>query len=81
MDKNLALQFTAVAVIILAALLWIAVKVIRMRKKKSVSPCCGCSLVDNCNKKELRKPGQGNEEHLNSPCSEPPNHASSTDRN
>ncbi len=45
MDRNLAIQYTAVAIIILAALTWLVVRFIKRVKNKS----CGCVLSDKCN--------------------------------
>lgn len=49
MDRNLAIQYTAVAIIILAALTWLVVRFIKRVKNKSRKSCCGCVLSDKCN--------------------------------
>lgn len=49
MDINLAIQYTAVAIIILAALTWLVVRFIKRVKNKSRKSCCGCVLSDKCN--------------------------------
>ncbi|MBD5218539.1 MAG: hypothetical protein HDS73_08645 [Bacteroidales bacterium] len=54
MSTNYAIQYTIVGIIILAALIWIAVKANRARRQKTLSngPCASCSLSKACNKKE-----------------------------
>ena len=47
MDRNLAIQYTAVAIIILAALTWLVVRFIKRVKNKSRKSCCGCVLPTN----------------------------------
>ncbi len=46
MDRNLAIQYTAVGLIIIAALIWLVIKFIKRKKKKGA--CCGCTLSDKC---------------------------------
>lgn len=53
-DHNLALQSTAVWIILLAAVLYLVVKVVRRRKNRS-SGCEGCALADSCYKKGSKK--------------------------
>lgn len=48
MDKNLAIQYTAVGIIIIAALVWLVIKFNRQRKNKGSSSCCGCALSGKC---------------------------------
>lgn len=48
MDKNLAIQYTAVAIVILAAIVWAVYKLIT--KKNKGGSCSGCSLSENCSK-------------------------------
>ncbi len=51
MDSN-TIQLIIVAIIILAALTWSVVSIIRLikRKDKHASPCCGCALSKSCTK-------------------------------
>ncbi|MDE7437476.1 MAG: FeoB-associated Cys-rich membrane protein [Muribaculaceae bacterium] len=49
MDKNLAIQYTAVAIVILLAIVWAVYKLVT---KKSKGPCSGCSLSAHCAKKK-----------------------------
>lgn len=49
MDKNLAIQYTAVAIIILLAIIWAVYKLIT---KKSKGSCSGCTLSEHCAKKK-----------------------------
>ena len=53
LDSNLIIQYSIVGVILLAACVWIAVKVFRRQKNKSQGSCCGCSLSDACKKKDI----------------------------
>lgn len=48
MDRNIAIQYTAVGIIIIAALAWLVIKFFKQRKKGGHSQCCGCSLSENC---------------------------------
>ncbi len=52
MDTQLKIQYTIVAIIILASIVWVAVKVWRTcrRKNASSSGCCGCAIADKCRK-------------------------------
>lgn len=54
MTTNLLIQYIAVGIILLATVVWIIVKFIKNRKSGSNS-CCGCSLSQNCGKKEIVK--------------------------
>lgn len=47
MDTNIIIQYTIVGVIILAAVIWIAMKAFKKNRNKN-SSCCGCALSDNC---------------------------------
>lgn len=44
---SLAVQYTLVAICVLAAFVWIVVKAYRKSKSGSHG-CCGCSLADTC---------------------------------
>lgn len=46
MDRNLAIQYTAVGLIIIAALIWLVIKFIKRKKGKGA--CCGCVLSEKC---------------------------------
>lgn len=46
MDKNLAIQYTVVGLIIIAALIWLVIKFIKRKKKHGA--CCGCALSEKC---------------------------------
>lgn len=48
----MVIQYSVVGVILLAACLWILWKIIKKQKNRSDS-CCGCSLADNCSKKQI----------------------------
>lgn len=54
MSTNFALQYTAVVIIVLAALIWIVIKAVKIRKVKH-SGCGSCSIADACNLKELKQ--------------------------
>lgn len=49
MDTNLLIQYIVTGVLILAALVWIIVKIVRLGKGKS-SGCPGCALSGSCTK-------------------------------
>lgn len=56
MDLQLKIQYTIVGVIILAAIVWVAVRVYRTRRNRSKlsSGCCGCALSDACNRPDAK---------------------------
>ena len=55
MDTNEAIQWTLVGLAIAAALIWLTVKVLKMKKREGEEGgCCGCSLSENCKKKDLK---------------------------
>lgn len=51
LDNNMIIQYTIVGIIILIALIWLAVKVIRKSKGKDKGACCGCALSEKCMEK------------------------------
>lgn len=62
MDRNHAIQYTIVGFIILGALVWIVIKIIRNSKRQNTNGCKGCALSEKCNSaesknKECNKPG------------------------
>lgn len=46
MDRNLAIQYTAVGLIIITALILLVIKFIK--RKKGKGSCCGCALSEKC---------------------------------
>ncbi|MDE6010719.1 MAG: hypothetical protein K2F87_04635 [Muribaculaceae bacterium] len=55
MDKNLVIQYTVVAILILFALGSIIRNIRRRNKRKgSAGTCMGCSLADSCKNKKRR---------------------------
>jgi len=48
MDKNLVIQYTAVGIVIIGALVWLLVKFIKRRKCRENGMCHGCALSDKC---------------------------------
>lgn len=52
---SLIIQYILVGIILLAAIVWIAIRLFRLRKKGAGRSCCGCSLADSCNKQSQRK--------------------------
>lgn len=55
MDQNLAIQYTLVAVIILGAIIWIVIHLLRKNKKGGGKSCCGCALSESCNSKDKKQ--------------------------
>lgn len=51
MDRNLLIQYIVTGILVLAALIWIIVKLVKMAKGKE-SGCPGCALSDRCTKPE-----------------------------
>lgn len=51
MSRNLIIQYTAVAVILLGILIWIVIKSLKAKKKASV--CGGCTLHKSCEKSKI----------------------------
>lgn len=75
MDKNYVIQLSVVGIIVLLAIIWIIIRVIKKNPAKE-SGCGGCALVENCKKTELiNGPRKDPEEHRalqagrNSQCS------------
>ena len=52
MTTEMVIQYSIVGLVLLAAFGWILWKLLRKNKKQS-SSCCGCSLSENCKKKEI----------------------------
>ncbi|MCH5239496.1 MAG: FeoB-associated Cys-rich membrane protein [Muribaculaceae bacterium] len=59
---EMTVQYTIVGLILLAACVWIILKIIKKNKSQTEGGCCGCSLSDNCNKKNLKL--HGNDKNL-----------------
>ena len=56
MEKSELVQLTIVAVIVLVALLWVAVRILRLAKKNNAgSSCSCCSDANVCKAKELKQ--------------------------
>lgn len=51
MDSNLLIQYIVTGVLVLAALIWIIIKFVKMAKGKT-SGCPGCALSERCTKPE-----------------------------
>lgn len=58
MDSNLIIQYSLVALLILGALIWIAVKTLRKSNKSS---CGCCSLSQVCKEKQHKSGKQDSE--------------------
>lgn len=81
MDNNYIIQITLVALIVLGAIIW---AIVRMTRKSNVKEggCCGCELLDTCNKKELKQRGESVKHESHSCCEHPSlNHDEPTARN
>ncbi|MDE6770493.1 MAG: FeoB-associated Cys-rich membrane protein [Muribaculaceae bacterium] len=52
---NETVQYIIVGVVLLAAAVYIAMKLVNLRKKGKIDSCCGCTLSENCNKKHNKK--------------------------
>lgn len=50
-------QYTIVAAILICAIVWIIIRIVRKRKKKGASPCCGCSIADVCSRSTEKERG------------------------
>lgn len=61
MDRNLAIQYTAVGLIIIAALIWLVMKFLKRKRKKGA--CCGCILSDKCSSYNKGNVSKKNCEH------------------
>lgn len=49
-DYNLIIQTSVVAVLVIAAIIWMVRSVVRLRKSKGSSACSGCALSGKCSK-------------------------------
>lgn len=56
MDLNSAIQITLVALAIAGALIWLVVRVLKMRKRSDSGDCCGCGLAEHCKKRSENGP-------------------------
>lgn len=55
MEKNEALQWTIVALVILFALLWAGISIIKITRKKGIGGGCNCcSQVNSCTVKDIK---------------------------
>ena len=52
--ESLVMQYVIVAVIIIAALVWIGVKIFS-KKNKGRGGCCGCSLAEHCSPQKRKE--------------------------
>lgn len=50
-DYNLIIQTTIVAVIVLAAIVWLVRRFYRILRNRGASKCCGCALSEKCTSK------------------------------
>ena len=62
MDRNEVIQITIVALIILLAMIWAIIKIIRIGKKKGSGNCSGCAQASDCAAKELVERAKANKE-------------------
>lgn len=53
LTTDLIIQYSIVGLILLAACVWIILK-IKKRKKNDSDACCGCTIADSCKKKILK---------------------------
>ncbi len=55
-------QYIIVAAILVGAIVWIIVGIVRRKKKKVSSPCCGCSIADTCSRASDKDHREGYDE-------------------
>lgn len=63
-QSQLMIQYIIVGIIILGALTWVVIRLIKKARNKD-NPCCGCSLGETCGKKELKSKFNSHENHKN----------------
>lgn len=58
MTVNLIIQYALVGLALIGALVWIVIKLVKLRKmgKEGGDCCCGCSMSQSCGKKNTSKP-------------------------
>lgn len=52
---NETVQYIIVSVVLLAAAVYVVIKLVKLRKQGKLDSCCGCALSENCNKKLNKK--------------------------
>ncbi len=58
MTANLIIQYIIVGLILAGIVVWVGIRLYRIRKRGKIDSCCGCSLSGACGKKNiLRKNG------------------------
>lgn len=57
-DTNIAIQYTLVSILIIAALIWLVLKFIKQSRKAN-SPCCGCAVAEICMKRDKKSISPG----------------------
>lgn len=48
------IQYVAVGILILLAIIWIVIKLVKLNRNKGNGACCGCSLSDVCADKKKK---------------------------
>lgn len=64
-DKTYAIQYTIVAIIIIAAIVRIIIglRKIHKRSARGEGGCCGCTLADNCTRIPKKHPNDDTPKH------------------
>ena len=62
-SSNMIIQYSIVGLVLLAASIWILWKIFRNKDNKNKS-CCGCSLADSCQNKQIKKKYHGENKNL-----------------
>lgn len=52
---DMVIQYSIVGLILLAVCFWLIWKLHRKSKQKDRGGCCGCSLSETCNKKNIKE--------------------------
>ncbi len=52
MNINLIIQYAALILVLIGVVVYIVIRIIKMRKNvnENGNPCCGCAIKDNCSK-------------------------------
>lgn len=50
LTTEIIIQYSIVGLILLAACVWIILKIARKNKNKQSGACCGCAIADSCKK-------------------------------
>lgn len=53
LESDLIIQYSIVCLILLAAIVWIIMKIVKKNKTRQ-SGCCGCTIAETCKKKKLK---------------------------